>query len=79
MDSSQYFSSYYSSDFVRASLSNLRLQIERYFTAMNRRGMEMWQLLLILLAVILLLFFVAWYSALGSDLTNLFGKLGELF
>ena len=39
----------------------------------------MWQLLMILLAVILLLFFVAWYGALGSDLGDLFGKLGELF
>ena len=46
---------------------------------MNKKGMEMWQLLLILMAVILLLFFVAWYSALGKDLADLFGKLGDLF
>jgi hypothetical protein len=46
---------------------------------MNKRGMEMWQLLLILMAVILLLFFIAWFSILGPELSDLFGKLGDLF
>ena len=49
------------------------------FFPKGKKGMEMWQLLLILMAVILLLFFVAWYSALGNDLGDLFGKLGDLF
>lgn len=46
---------------------------------LDERGMEMWQLLLILSAVIVLLFFIAWYGALGKDLSSLLGKLGELW
>lgn len=45
----------------------------------DTKGMEMWQLLLILLSVILLLFFIIWYSTLGGDLGDLLGKIGELW
>lgn len=45
----------------------------------DKKGMEMWQLLLILLSVILLLFFIVWYSSLGSDIGDLLGTLGELW
>lgn len=46
---------------------------------MNKKGMEMWQLVFLILAIILLLFFLTWYGFLGKDLANLLDKFGELF
>lgn len=46
---------------------------------MNKRGMEMWQLILLILAVVLLLFMLIWYGALGKELEDLFQKIGDLF
>jgi len=45
---------------------------------MNKKGMEMWQLVLMILAILLLLFMIVWYGALNNDLGDLFGKLGDL-
>ncbi|MEK6951150.1 MAG: hypothetical protein AABX13_05500 [Nanoarchaeota archaeon] len=44
----------------------------------GKKGMEMWQLVFLILAIILLLFFLAWYGLLGKDLASLLDKLGEL-
>ncbi len=46
---------------------------------MNKRGMEMWQLVLIILALLLLFFVLGWYAGLGETLTGLFDKMGALF
>lgn len=45
----------------------------------GKKGMEMWQLVFLILAIILLLFFLTWYGFLGKDLANLLDKFGELF
>ena len=51
-----------------------------YFTFfLEKKGMEMWQLVLMILAILLLLFMIVWYGALNNDLGDLFGKLGDLF
>jgi hypothetical protein len=44
----------------------------------GKKGMEMWQLVLIILVLILLLAVLAWYGVLGGELKGLFGKLGDL-
>lgn len=46
---------------------------------MNRRGMEMWQLVLMILALVLLFFIIIWYTGLSQGLEGLFKKLGDLF
>jgi len=45
---------------------------------MNKKGMEMWQLVLIILALILLLAVLVWYGVLGGHVEKLLGKLGDL-
>lgn len=45
----------------------------------GKKGMEMWQLVLIILAVILLLFVVAWYGSLNQEMGVLFEKLRGFF
>ena len=45
----------------------------------GKKGMEMWQLILIILAVIFLLFMIAWYGGLNESIKELLGKLGEMF
>ncbi|HIG93214.1 TPA: hypothetical protein HA242_03790 [Candidatus Woesearchaeota archaeon] len=45
---------------------------------MNKKGMEMWQLIFILLAVLLFLFMLIWFGILNKDLAGLFDKLGGM-
>ena len=45
----------------------------------GKKGMEMWQLVLIILAVVFLLFMLAWYFFLDQDLNNLTNTFTELF
>ncbi|MBT5397428.1 hypothetical protein HOL21_04400 [Candidatus Woesearchaeota archaeon] len=44
----------------------------------DKKGMEMWQLVIIILSLILLLFVIAWYGGLRTQLVGLFDKLKEL-
>jgi len=43
----------------------------------GKRAMEMWQLVMIILALLLLLFMAAWYSGLNDQLGGLFEKMGS--
>jgi len=45
---------------------------------MNKKGMEMWQLIMIILVLILLLAVLIWYGSLGESLKRLFEKMGDL-
>lgn len=45
----------------------------------DKRGMEMWQLIFLILSVALLLFLTAWYFILNEDLGSLLGKIGDFF
>jgi hypothetical protein len=45
----------------------------------GKKAMEMWQIVMIILAVMLLLFFITWYGVLGGKLGGFFKKLGDLF
>lgn len=71
----------------RACLTLLHLDTQRKTYAMkthkpykfNKKGeMEVWQLVMIILAILLLLAFIVWYSFLGDSADSLFGKLGDL-
>ena len=44
----------------------------------GKKGMEMWQLVLIILALLLLFFIIAWYAGLNSEVGNLLDKLSNL-
>ena len=44
----------------------------------GKKGMEMWQLVLLILALILLLAVIVWYGFLGGEIDKLLGKLGDL-
>jgi len=44
----------------------------------NKKAMEMWQLVLLILALILLLTVIVWYGVLGGEMGELLDKLGEL-
>ncbi len=45
----------------------------------NKKGeMEVWQLVMIILAVLLLLTFIVWYGFLSDGADSLFRKLGDL-
>ena len=46
---------------------------------MNKKGMEMWQLIMIFLAIALLVFLLWWYSDLGGGLEGMLDKMGGLF
>lgn len=41
----------------------------------GRKGMEVWQLVLLILAIILLVLVIAWYGGLNKQLPDLFEKL----
>ena len=43
----------------------------------EKKGMEMWQLVLMILALLLLFFMLIWVGVLGKDLSGLFEKLGD--
>ncbi|MBI2668533.1 hypothetical protein HYX14_01695 [Candidatus Woesearchaeota archaeon] len=45
----------------------------------DKKGMEMWQLMMIILGVLLLLFLLSWYFLLNQDLGGLFARFGEMF
>tara|TARA_Y100000310_G_C20701069_1_gene829929 strand:+ start:2847 stop:2987 length:141 start_codon:yes stop_codon:yes gene_type:complete len=45
----------------------------------DKRGMEMWQIVLMVLAVLVLIAFLIWYNSLGNTTDSLLGKLGGLF
>jgi len=45
----------------------------------GKKGMEMWQLVLIILALLLLFLVIGWYGGLGETLGGLFDKMGALF
>ncbi len=45
----------------------------------GKKGMEMWQLVLMILALVLLVFILAWYAGLGTELKGLSEKLTEMF
>ena len=48
------------------------------FLIKSKKGMEMWQLVMIILAVMLLLFVIAWYSGLNDQIRGLLDKLTGL-
>ena len=49
-----------------------------YFFPRGKKGMEMWMLVLMILAILLLIFVVAWYSGLNMGIESMFNKLGSL-
>lgn len=46
---------------------------------MNKQGMELWQLVMIILAVLLLLFLITWYGGLNEQLAALLEKAGGIW
>ena len=44
----------------------------------DRKGMEMWQLVMIILALLLLFFVLAWFGGLNEQLKGFLDKLGDL-
>lgn len=48
------------------------------FFPSGKKGMEFWQLVLIIIAALTLLFFIAWYGVLGGNLGSLIDKFGGL-
>ena len=46
---------------------------------LGKKGMEMWQLILILLAILLLIFVLGWYSGLNTQLGGLLDRVGSYF
>ena len=45
----------------------------------GRRGMETWQLVMIILALVLLMAVIIFYGELGEKIEGLLGSLGDLF
>ena len=45
----------------------------------NKKAMEMWQLVMLIMALLLLFALLAWYGASGQNLEVLFTKMGEVF
>ena len=48
------------------------------FFYLGKKGMEMWQLVLMILAILLLVFLIVWSIGLNHSLGDLFSKLGDL-
>ena len=44
----------------------------------GKKGMEMWQLVMLILLLILLVVVLAWYGDLGNSIKELLGKLTNL-
>lgn len=65
----------------RICFPSFGLEIEREIHTMRwgKKGIEMEQLILIVLALVLLFFILAWSGALGKDLGDLFNKLVDWF
>ncbi len=53
---------------------------EHHFLAFfkNKKGMEIWQLVMIILAVLLLVFVVMWYGGLNTKMADLIQKITNL-
>ncbi len=49
------------------------------FTSWDSKGMEMWQLVLIVLALLLFFAMLIWFGALNKDLGGLLDAFGNLF
>ncbi|MBI4983363.1 hypothetical protein HZC32_01860 [Candidatus Woesearchaeota archaeon] len=45
---------------------------------LGKKGMEMWQLVLIILAMLLLFFIIVWYSGLNEEVKNLLARMSDL-
>ena len=45
----------------------------------GKKGMEMWYIVLIILALVLFLAVILWYSQLGDVMKGLVGKLGGMW
>lgn len=45
---------------------------------LGKRGMEMWQLVMLILVLIFLFAVIVWYGFLGGEISGLLSKLGEL-
>jgi hypothetical protein len=65
--------------FSRKAFGKNKSYFLHYFPSLGKKGMEMWQLILIILAVLLLLSFLVWYGVLGKQLEELFQKIGDFF
>jgi len=46
---------------------------------MNKKGMEVWQIVLIVLALLFLVAFLFFYKEIGGWINELFGRFGRLF
>ncbi|MBS3123609.1 hypothetical protein J4437_03150 [Candidatus Woesearchaeota archaeon] len=44
---------------------------------LNKKGMEMWELVIMVLAIILLIFVIAWYVSLDKSGQSLLERLGQ--
>ncbi|HIH10803.1 TPA: hypothetical protein HA241_01295 [Candidatus Woesearchaeota archaeon] len=45
--------------------------------SLGKKGMEMWELVFIILALILLVFVIAWYAGLNDTIADLLKKFGD--
>ena len=73
------FNSNYFGNFVGFGFFCRYLEAAGEDCPMNKRGMEMWQLIIMLLAIFLLLFMLVWYGILGQGLADILQKIGGLF
>lgn len=47
---------------------------------MNRKGeMEMWQIVLMILAILLFIVILMWYGGLGKQIDDFLTRIGEMF
>ena len=44
----------------------------------NKKGMEMWELVIMVLVIILLLVVIAWYAGLSKGLESFFERFGRI-
>lgn len=49
------------------------------FFPLGKKAMEMWQIVLLILAIIFLLFMLIWFGGLRGTIVELFTKLGDMF
>ncbi len=63
----------------RASAPRHNAALSRFPRIMNKKGMEMWQLVFLILALLLFFFALAWYGGLNTQLGDLFAKWNEVF
>ncbi len=47
---------------------------------MNKKAeMEMWQIVLMILAILMLIIFLMWYGGIGEQIDNFLTRIGDLF